>query len=141
MSEILPPPPIGEPFTSYQWDDWYRKVRTVINDGQTVSWASITGKPSLVEASRTISTTAPLSGGGDLTANRTLSVAAFSSSSSGVVPASTGAADEYLAGNGTWTDPLATAISVTGSRGSGTALANLLAALATIGLITDDTDP
>jgi hypothetical protein len=141
MSEILPPPPIGEPFASYQWDDWYRKVRTVINEGQTVAWASITGKPSLVETSRTISTTAPLSGGGDLTANRTLSVAAFSSSSSGVVPASSGDADEYLAGNGTWKDPLATAISVTGSRGSGTALVNLLTALATIGLITDDTDP
>ena len=141
MAEILPPPPIGEPFASYQWDDWYRKVRKTINDGQTVAWSSITGKPSLVETTRTISTTAPLNGGGDLTANRTLTVASFSNLTSGVVPASTGSSTEYLAGDATWTDPLALAVSVTGSRSGGTALANLLNALDTIGLISNDTDP
>lgn len=45
MADILPPAPIGIPFGSYGWDDWYRKVRDAINNAQTVSWASITGTP------------------------------------------------------------------------------------------------
>lgn len=42
-----------------------------------------------VQTSRTISTTAPLSGGGDLSANRTLSVSAASDAASGVVELAT----------------------------------------------------
>jgi hypothetical protein len=139
MAEILPPPPVGEPFASYQWDDWYRKVRKTINDGQTVAWASITGKPSLVETSRTISTTPPLTGGGDLSSNRTLAVNDFSPFSKGVVPASTGLSTDYLAADNTWTDPLDRSVAVTGSRGGNAALASLLTALASLGLITDGT--
>ncbi len=105
MAEILPPPPIGEPFASYQWDDWYRKVRKVINDGQSVAWASITGKPSLVETTRTITTTPPLTGGGDLTANRTLDIDVFTSSVKGAAPASGGGTTNFLRADGTWAAP------------------------------------
>lgn len=41
----------------------------------TVPWGKVTGKPSLVPTSRNILTTTPLSGGGDLSADRTLSIA------------------------------------------------------------------
>lgn len=139
MAEILPPPPVGEPFASYQWDDWYRKVRKTINDGQTVAWSAITGKPNLVETTRTISTTLPLTGGGDLTVNRTLAVNDFSPFSKGVVPASTGTSTDFLAANGSWTNPLNRTVAVTGSRGGNAALASLLTALASLGLITDGT--
>ncbi|MFA5186347.1 MAG: hypothetical protein WC551_07730 [Patescibacteria group bacterium] len=61
-----------------------------------VAWSKVSGRPTTlsgygitdaVAATRTISTTAPLSGGGDLSANRTITVATVSGSSSGVMPA------------------------------------------------------
>jgi hypothetical protein len=55
--------------------------------------------------SRTISTTAPLSGGGDLSANRTLTVATFGSAASGVVPASGGGTTNVLRADGSWAAP------------------------------------
>lgn len=45
MADILPPAPVDAPFTSYNWTDWYRKVRDAINNAQTVAWTAITGKP------------------------------------------------------------------------------------------------
>ena len=30
----LPPAPVGTPFGSYTWADWYQKIRFIINDGQ-----------------------------------------------------------------------------------------------------------
>lgn len=63
------------------------------------TWASPGGG---VPTSRLISTTAPLSGGGDLSADRTLSVATFSSGTSGVVPASGGGTTNFLRADGTW---------------------------------------
>lgn len=58
---------------------------------------------------RTISTTAPVTGGGDLSANRTLAVSTFTGDSgsggaSGVVPAPAAGdgASKYLKANGTW---------------------------------------
>ena len=141
MAEILPPPPIGEPFASYQWDDWYRKVRRTINDGQTVAWTAITGKPSLVETSRTINTNLPLTGGGSLASNRTLDIDVFNSTTKGAVPASGGTATNYLSADGTFKNPLNRAVSVTGSRGGNAALASVLTALAGLGLIIDGTTP
>lgn len=43
MSDILPPAPIDAPFSSYNWYDWYKKVRDAIN--QPLLWTNITGKP------------------------------------------------------------------------------------------------
>lgn len=54
---------------------------------------------------RTISTTAPLAGGGDLTADRTLTVATFGAAASGVVPASGGGSTNFLRADGTWAAP------------------------------------
>jgi hypothetical protein len=58
-----------------------------------------------VPTSRTISTTAPLAGGGDLSADRTLSVSTFSSGASGIVPASGGGTVNFLRADGTWAAP------------------------------------
>lgn len=48
MADILPPAPIESQFNSYQWSDWYRKVRDAINAGASVAWAQITGTPTTV---------------------------------------------------------------------------------------------
>lgn len=48
MADILPPAPVDAPFTSYNWADWYKKVRDAINQSATVAWANITGKPTTV---------------------------------------------------------------------------------------------
>ena len=53
----------------------------------------------------TITPTAPLAGGGDLSANRTLTVSTFGTSASGVVPASGGGTTNYLRADGTWSAP------------------------------------
>lgn len=55
-----------------------------------------------VPTTRTISTTAPLTGGGDLSANRTLAVSTFGSANSGVVPASGGGTTNFLRADGSW---------------------------------------
>lgn len=54
---------------------------------------------------RTISTTAPLAGGGDLSADRTLTVATFGDAQAGVVPASGGGTSNFLRADGTWSAP------------------------------------
>ena len=56
-------------------------------------------------AARTISTTAPLAGGGDLSADRTLTVATFGAAASGVVPASGGGTTNFLRADATWAAP------------------------------------
>lgn len=58
-----------------------------------------------VPTSRLINTTAPLAGGGDLTADRTLSVATFGAGASGVVPASGGGTSNFLRADGAWAVP------------------------------------
>jgi len=42
MADILPPAPIDAPFSSYNWADWYKKVRDAINAGAEVAWSQIT---------------------------------------------------------------------------------------------------
>jgi hypothetical protein len=58
-----------------------------------------------VPTARTISTTPPLTGGGDLTTNRILAVDPFSSSTPGVAPASGGGSTNFLRADGTWAAP------------------------------------
>lgn len=58
-----------------------------------------------VPTSRTISTTAPLTGGGDLSADRTLAVSTFTSGASGIVPASGGGTTNFLRADGSWSAP------------------------------------
>jgi len=54
---------------------------------------------------RLINTTAPLTGGGNLTADRTLGISAFAGSAAGAVPVSAGGTINYLRADGTWAMP------------------------------------
>lgn len=56
---------------------------------------------------RTISTTAPLTGGGDLSANRTLAITSFAGSAAGAVPTSPGGTTSFLRADGSWASPAA----------------------------------
>lgn len=58
-----------------------------------------------VPTSRTIATTAPLTGGGDLTADRTLAITSFSGGAPGAVPTSLGGTSNYLRADGGWSAP------------------------------------
>jgi hypothetical protein len=59
----------------------------------------------VVPTARTVSTTAPLTGGGDLSANRTLAVNNYSGgANTGVVPTG-GSGTTFLRGDGTWATP------------------------------------
>ena len=58
-----------------------------------------------VATTRTISTTAPLQGGGDLSANRTLSIDSFAGSTAGAVPTSLGGVVTFLRADGAWATP------------------------------------
>jgi hypothetical protein len=56
-----------------------------------------------VNHTRAINTSAPLTGGGDLSADRTLGIDVFSNVVKGAVPASGGGTVNYLRADGTWT--------------------------------------
>lgn len=56
-------------------------------------------------ATRTISTTAPLAGGGPLTSNLTLTINQFAGSVAGSVPTSPGGTTAFLRADGTWAVP------------------------------------
>jgi len=64
----------------------------------TSSGGGGTGVPS----TRRIDTQAPLAGGGDLSVDRTLTVATFTAGARGVAPASGGGTVNYLRADGTW---------------------------------------
>jgi hypothetical protein len=42
MAAIIPPSPVDAPFGSYNWADWFNKVRTAINNATNLAWAQIT---------------------------------------------------------------------------------------------------
>jgi len=58
-----------------------------------------------VATSRQIATTAPLTGGGDLSADRTLAISDFTSTSKGAVPNPTASSGRFLKDDGTWDSP------------------------------------
>lgn len=39
---LIPPSPVGSPFGSFTWADWYEKVRRAINASSTLAWSQIT---------------------------------------------------------------------------------------------------
>ena len=41
MSQILPPPPVEEPAGSFNWVDWWVKLRALINQVNNLPWASV----------------------------------------------------------------------------------------------------
>ena len=115
MANKLPPLPVGVAPGSGYWNDWYEKLRTLINSfAAGFPFSSITGLPTTllgygitdgISTSRTISTTAPLTGGGDMSANRTLSITQFAGSVPGSVPTSLGGTSNFLRADGTWSAP------------------------------------
>lgn len=42
MADVIPPSPVEAPFGSYNWADWFNKVRNAINSATTLAWAQIT---------------------------------------------------------------------------------------------------
>lgn len=114
MADILPPAPVDAPFGAYNWVDWYKKVRDAINNAGSVAWAAITGKPNSlagygiidgVPDTRTITTTAPLTGGGDLSADISLFISDFTGTTPGAVPTSLGGTTNFLRADGAWAAP------------------------------------
>ena len=71
----------------------------------SASIASLALADTAVQPARTISTTAPLTGGGALSSDLTLAANQFSSTASGIVPASGGGSFNYLRADGTWNIP------------------------------------
>jgi len=46
MAGKLPPVPVGVPSTHSFWNDWYEKMRQIVNEiASGFTWASITGTP------------------------------------------------------------------------------------------------
>lgn len=41
MAQVLPPPPIEEAQGSFEWVDWYAKLRNFINGANNIAWAAI----------------------------------------------------------------------------------------------------
>jgi hypothetical protein len=88
--------------------DVLRRAGTALGFG-TIPQASVTSLVADLAAtaptSRTIGTTAPLTGGGDLSANRTLGVNTFGAAQAGVVPLSGGGTVNFLRADGIWAVP------------------------------------
>ena len=42
MADLIPPAPIDAPFASYNWNDWYQKVRNGINNATDLRWSNFT---------------------------------------------------------------------------------------------------
>ena len=78
-------------------------VRLVNDTLQPYQTSGATASP--VTSSRNIFTTAPLAGGGALTADLTLTVSLFGSAAPGIVPASGGGSSNFLRADGSWAAP------------------------------------
>lgn len=94
---------------------------TVALDAASI--ASLALADTAVQPARTISTTAPLTGGGDLSADLTLAVNTFGAAQDGVVPLSGGGTSNFLRADGAWAVP-------PGGGGGGTATGLATAILA-----------
>jgi hypothetical protein len=66
------------------------------------NWQTPTGG---VASTRLISTTAPITGGGDLSADRTIAISDFTASTRGAVPNPSSSSGRFLKDDGTWDSP------------------------------------
>jgi hypothetical protein len=82
------------------------QARLLLDDASSIAMRSTLGA---VGTGTAILTTAPLTGGGDLSQNRTLAVSDFTTAARGTVPASGGGTTKYLRADGTWAVPPDTA--------------------------------
>lgn len=117
--------PEGSPYIPWTIDadqiggvDVEQGMSPALNDVLTfdgTQWTPAAGGGGGVPATRLINTTAPLAGGGDLSADRTLTVATFGAGASGVVPASGGGTTNFLRADGTWQAPPGTGVTSVGA--------------------------
>lgn len=42
MAIVIPPTPVEAQFSSYNWVDWFNKVRNAINNATNIAWVQIT---------------------------------------------------------------------------------------------------
>jgi hypothetical protein len=89
-----------------------------VNTAVIATVASLAG---YAPTSRLINTTAPLTGGGNLTADRTLAISNFTTGAAGAVPSSPGGTTTFLRADGTWASPPGTGISKFAAALAGTA--------------------
>lgn len=81
-------------------------LQTALDGKQAAgSYATLADISDRALASRLINTTAPLTGGGDLSANRTLGINTFSGLLPGAVPTSAGGTTNFLRADGAWAAP------------------------------------
>jgi len=85
---------------------WVCTTNAPITVGTTsLTFAQFSSGSGNVPTTRLINTTAPLTGGGDLSADRTLAISAFAGSAAGAVPSSPGGTTSFLRADGTWAAP------------------------------------
>lgn len=72
------------------------------------TWGTPAGAGDVLHT-RSITAVAPATGGGDLSADRTISVQTFGAAQSGVVPLSGGGTTNFLRADGTWASPATSA--------------------------------
>lgn len=60
MAQFLPPMPTGVPPGHAFWNDWYEKLRTLVNNTVNIAWAAVTGTPTTL-AGYGITDAAPIS--------------------------------------------------------------------------------
>ena len=77
-------------------------AKTVLDDTTTAAMLTTLGAAA---SATTITPSAPLTGGGDLSTNRTLAITSFAGSAAGAVPTSTGGTSDFLRADGSWAMP------------------------------------
>ena len=85
-------------------------VAEVITGTDNVRAVTPLGAAQKVPLFRTINTTAPLTGGGDLTSNRVLDISIFTTTVKGAVPAPATLTGRFLKDDGTWAIPSGTGL-------------------------------
>ena len=80
-------------------------VDNTADTAKPVSTAQAAADTLKADKTTTITTTAPLTGGGDLSASRTLDISTFTTTVKGAVPPPTTVAGNYLKDDGTWATP------------------------------------
>ena len=73
------------------------------------TWSTVPADAAKADKTTQIATTAPLTGGGDLSATRTIGITDFTATSRGTVPNPTAASGRFLMDDGTWATPAASA--------------------------------
>lgn len=161
MSAAVPPPPTNAPPGSFAWADWYYKLTRYVSTAGSVPWSIVnkTGADITDIPNRSHNHLQTLQGGTanefyHMTSAEHATLAGLVGGSVASIIGLTGAVTlaNLVAGgvapkaNPTFTGSVGfngsaaiTKPTVTGSRGGNAALASLLTALATYGLITDST--